>query len=156
MIKQELKKPKRKGKPPINKKSKLRNRIPISSQTALLPRSQYASEPRLPNPSKGKLQSQEFHPVKATYTMDRRKRRKKKNPAKEYLKLKGSQNLPSDLKKVLKQDEKINQKHLVGIYGTSGEKDILKNRAEMEHKFAPGGGIRARSHSAAKREYRML
>lgn len=82
--------------------------------------------------------------------MDKRRRKyRRPDPVKKYLKMKKPDQIPIELKQSLEKKDQLNKGHLVDIYGVSGEKQLRHQKHKLQE-------LRSRSQSAAYRASLML
>lgn len=150
MIKDEVKQQQKlKGKPPIMKNKMVKNRLARYKNEAVLPQDRHRSEPKIRFSNGVQFYNSRDGGQDTHYTMHKRKKHRKRDPAIKYLKMKESQDLPIELVQTLKKKDKLSKVHLVDIYGISGEKQLRVQRSHISD-------LRTRSQSLAKRSRMML
>jgi len=143
-----------KGKPPVAKNKKSRKHpLKLPNERLYQPpryRSQQKMTPAVDSRYYRIRNEQGLSPAHS-YTLDKRNksRSKKRDPAKKYLNMKKSQELPADLKYALENKSKLNNIHLVDIYGINGEKEAKVHKKRS-------ADIRTRSHSAVQKSKLMV
>jgi hypothetical protein len=150
MIKDEVKQQQKlKGKPPIMKNKMVKNRLARYKNETVLPQDRHRSEPKIRLANGVHFYNSRDDRQDSQYTMHKRKKHRKRDPAIKYLKMKESRDFPIELVEALKKKDKLSKVHLVDIYGINGEKQLRVQRSHISE-------LRTRSQSLLKRSKMML